>query len=171
MSELELKHIVPYLPYGLEVVEVYRGKLISDAFIVDVVNWNGGNVGGSDASLDSFELERAFHLRDIKPILRPIDSISNREIKELGQVVFNEYIKTSRCAIIASNANCIWLKLGDCCKIKIYLYLENNIIITAQKSGDQTPIGLNTYKWLFEHHFDVFGLIEKGLAIDINTIE
>ena len=23
---------------------------------------------------------------------------------------------------------------------------------------------------LFRHHFDVFGLIEKGLAIDINTL-
>ena len=25
--------------------------------------------------------------------------------------------------------------------------------------------------WLFEYHFDVFGLIEKGLAIDINTLK
>lgn len=24
---------------------------------------------------------------------------------------------------------------------------------------------------LFENHFDVFGLIEKGLAIDLNTIK
>lgn len=24
---------------------------------------------------------------------------------------------------------------------------------------------------LFEHHFDVFGLIEKGLAVDINTLK
>lgn len=29
----------------------------------------------------------------------------------------------------------------------------------------------NDYQFLFEWHFDVFGLIEKGLAIDINTIE
>lgn len=27
------------------------------------------------------------------------------------------------------------------------------------------------YEFLFKHHFDVFGLIEEGLAIDINTIE
>ena len=25
--------------------------------------------------------------------------------------------------------------------------------------------------YLFKHHFDVFGLIEKGLAIDINTLK
>ena len=29
----------------------------------------------------------------------------------------------------------------------------------------------NAYLLLLENHFDVFGLIEKGLAIDINTIE
>ena len=28
----------------------------------------------------------------------------------------------------------------------------------------------NIVSKLFENHFDVFGLIEKGLAIDINTI-
>lgn len=29
----------------------------------------------------------------------------------------------------------------------------------------------NEMQFLLEHHFDVFGLIEKGLAIDINTLE
>ncbi|AGO48387.1 hypothetical protein Phi10:1_gp046 [Cellulophaga phage phi10:1] len=28
----------------------------------------------------------------------------------------------------------------------------------------------NDYQFLLEHHFDIFGLIEKGLAIDINTL-
>ena len=28
----------------------------------------------------------------------------------------------------------------------------------------------NDYEKLFEWHFDIFGLIEKGLAIDINTL-
>jgi hypothetical protein len=33
-----------------------------------------------------------------------------------------------------------------------------------------TQISYLIYEDLFELHFDVFGLIEKGLAIDINTI-
>lgn len=28
-----------------------------------------------------------------------------------------------------------------------------------------------TVQWLISMHFDVFGLIEKGLAVDINSIE
>lgn len=31
-------------------------------------------------------------------------------------------------------------------------------------------ISMNTYLWLLKHHFDVFGLIEKGLAIDKNKL-
>ena len=33
---------------------------------------------------------------------------------------------------------------------------------------EQIPYEL--HEFLFENHFDVFGLIEKGLAIDINTL-
>lgn len=29
----------------------------------------------------------------------------------------------------------------------------------------------NIYVWLFENHYDVFGLIDAGLAIDINTLQ
>jgi hypothetical protein len=37
----------------------------------------------------------------------------------------------------------------------------------------ETPRGLRKYwqtDYLFKHHFDVFGLIEKGLAVDFNTL-
>jgi hypothetical protein len=37
----------------------------------------------------------------------------------------------------------------------------------------ETDADLGYYEWcfLFSEHFDVFGLIEAGLAIDINTLE
>lgn len=35
---------------------------------------------------------------------------------------------------------------------------------------DVTKLGYNKVSLLLEWHFDVFGLIDKGLAIDINTI-
>jgi hypothetical protein len=43
--------------------------------------------------------------------------------------------------------------------------------ITYPKRGDS--INVYSYEFMiycFKNHFDVFGLIEKGLAIDINTI-
>ena len=43
-----------------------------------------------------------------------------------------------------------------------------NSIIEKLKSKE---IELIVYEYLVKNHFDVFGLIEKGLAIDINTIK
>ena len=37
--------------------------------------------------------------------------------------------------------------------------------------NDLGEIRQSTFELLIQHHFDVFGLIEKGLAIDINTIK
>ena len=36
--------------------------------------------------------------------------------------------------------------------------------------NDIGSISLNCYRFLLSLHFDVFGLIEKGLAIDINKV-
>ncbi len=37
--------------------------------------------------------------------------------------------------------------------------------------GCDADLGYYEWCYLFERHFDVFGLIEKGLAIDKNTLE
>ena len=39
------------------------------------------------------------------------------------------------------------------------------------KRRNETFTRLNELNYLFENHFDVYGLIEKGLAIDINTLK
>jgi len=38
------------------------------------------------------------------------------------------------------------------------------------KGKNECYTRLSDIEFLFENHFDVFGLIEKGLAIDINTL-
>lgn len=43
--------------------------------------------------------------------------------------------------------------------------MEFNGCITDPKHGH------DVYVFLFENHFDVFGLLEKSLAIDINTLK
>lgn len=49
---------------------------------------------------------------------------------------------------------------------------ENKIFNREYIIDKETESDLSYYEWcfLFENHFDVFGLIEKGLAIDINTL-
>jgi hypothetical protein len=52
-------------------------------------------------------------------------------------------------------------------------YVTNRNDIAFINTSDKTYLSdiKTVVKFLFENKFDVFGLIEKGLAIDINSIE
>ena len=162
MIKLELKHLAPYLPYKLKVVEWYLGKQIHDEFIVDCVNWDGKNIGGSDATLDSFELERMFNLRDIKPILRPLSSMTKKEMYKLGELIEGE-LNMRGCDMYMSNYGMfqsIMLKRnGD-------IGYTPFIIFDSIGIRGVDYISYDVYEWLFKNHFDIFNLIKNNLAID-----
>ena len=128
--KLELKHLAPYLPYGLQCMAQGEGKQqfelqgISDISYADL-----HEIGRTVCEQYDFE--------DIFPILRPLSDFK----KDL----YSETFKTF---------NLNWQNSEDFCL---------------------TPVSINSVSYelaniLIKIHFDVFGLIEKGLAIDINTI-
>lgn len=63
--------------------------------------------------------------------------------------------------------------------VPIYYILEQwDSLVAGGKPYTQKDLPLNCVYWeywqvdyMFKWHFDVFGLIEKGLAVDINTIK
>jgi hypothetical protein len=82
-----------------------------------------------------------YDYRDVRPILRPLSDL-------------------------ATNNEVLDLLYKECQGI------DENIDYWCEFKGDMTntSISFRASQILFKHHFDVFGLIEKGLAIDINTI-
>ena len=118
--KLELKHLAPYLPYGLMCQ-------LTDQSKIKVAKLCGAYTDNSYAFFDTVESEHGYS--KIKPILRPLADLDN-----------DEY--------------------------------ENRIFNRDYIIDKETDSELGYYEWcyLFENHFDVFGLIEKGLAIDINTL-
>ena len=81
---------------------------------------------------------------DFKPILRPLSDLTQNElIQELGTTIGHlDWITIERDHWIRFYSHEYWLN----------------------------DIPYVMYKYLIKNHFDVFGLIKKGLAIDINTI-
>lgn len=133
--ELELKHLVPYLPYGLKLQYVVRDKL-EQTGIMKSVSHNEDETHPTRVSISAMYNEE--HIWMFKPILRPLSDIDN-VIPMYGE----KGIPSEE-----MDANCLkWLRLGDIAEIRY-----------------------STFDFLIEHHFDVFGLIDKGLAIDINTL-
>lgn len=98
------------------------------------------------ADINEFEItiKEVFINSAYKPILRPLSDLT-KEIQVNGEKFvpidkINEYDETAMSYSLSFYIDCT-------------LRLPYYVI-----------------KYLFEWHFDVFGLIEKGLAIDINTL-
>lgn len=112
--KLELKHLAPYLPYG---VNMYYESEAGDW----IESW--------ELNIDKVRYALEFNN---KPILRPLSDLSKGEF----------------CSIIPQSIKLEIIKLNTC-----------------------HWVSYHNIKYLLEHHFDVFGLIPQGLAIDINTIK
>ena len=122
--KLELKHLVPYLPYGLKIWNIDMG-VDFDLTIQE-----------EDEGID---IESILYCKsNWKLILRPLSDLTDR----INPIQHHTYLD-------GLNHNSIE-KIQDLI-MKGILYLED-------------------YNYLIEYHFDVFGLIEQGLAIDINTL-
>lgn len=139
LPKLELKHLAPYLAYGLfigqprlGVIEKYLLRGVKDLGTDIIVFIDDSRHGGYMSS----------YIAGVKPLLRNLSDLT-KEIEVNGKmfVPFNSLSPKLRYEIEFGNISFDYkdIKVSDCEKL---------------------------YEW----HFDVFGLIEKGLAIDINTI-
>ncbi len=160
--KLELKHLAPYLPYGLEC-------WVKD-YPLDIGDKPTNNIHTLNALYNTDEPECVFHdlvescqgFKEIKPVLRPLSDITN-EIEKIRELFFktDETISggTSFTETLVYKDNKFQIKVED------YYWTGDNIKVYYKDIGD-----FKIYQYLFSHHFDVFGLIEKGLAINKNEI-
>lgn len=129
--KLELKHLAPYLPYGLKILDNIRG---------------GNHINDDTYLLEPKNIHRCltFASENEKPILRPLSDLT-KEIEHNGEkfvpIEYNAF-KGSKVSIIDFIS-----------KYRHYKSMKYGII-----------------ERLFEWHFDVFELIEKDLAVNINTL-
>lgn len=145
--KLELKHLTPYLPYGLKAEMInYKKDYVGKQYdkIIGIHGWSKNKDwccltdGGSKPSLN-----------DIKPILRPLSDLTN-DIEVNGE----KFVP-----IVNLNTQGYNMDFDD--EFTFEDFIKSNILNNSYGFID------SLIKW----HFDVFGLIENGLAIDINTLE
>ena len=89
-------------------------------------------------------------IKDIKPILRPLSDLF--KTKENGKCMFDLYL-------LYNHSN---------------IYFERAFISDLKEIVKENKLLLIPYSlilFLAKNHFDIFGLIESGLAIDKNTNE
>lgn len=147
MEKIELKHLAPYLPYGLKArisIPFFDNKTIVE--IVGLSENHAELVGIRKTATEHFEFN------DIKPILRPLSDLTKEIEVNNEKFVPIEYLyKNIDCD---AEYDFIWVIEDDISSV------SDKIIFAPYSIMEK----------LFEWHFDVFGLIEKGLAIDFNTL-
>ena len=130
--KLELKHLAPYLPYGLKVSSLHT--LNAETGI--------GNINHIVKAVNQGK-------KQYKPRLRPLSDLNTKIYFKGNFIIPIEYIK--------NNFECFNFDYDD-------------TFILSEDSVNYKYLPFMIICKLFEWHFDVFGLIEKGLAIDINDV-
>ena len=147
---LELKHLASYLPYKVRFISSMDKPFdrygVQPIWTLDGVNKLFGNycllTEGDLKDLD------AYTISSCKLVLRPLSDLT-KEIEHNGErFVPGEYISGRYNTHVGE-----WF----------YLFKRDVLDI-----NDAPQV---VFKKLLEWHFDVFGLIDKGLAIDINNVE
>lgn len=139
IEKLELKHLAPYLPYGLKALGKYPNgdPLISDITVDNIMSFVDGDI-------------------DRKPILRPLTDLN----KEIPHPVTGDVFEVIEF-------------LDD--EFAHHLHEEDSYEDHFKQAVEEET-GLLDFSYgvidrLHEWHFDTFGLIDAGLAVDINTLE
>lgn len=148
MKKLTLEHLAPYLPYDIELAFVLRdeiryvGKITS---LLDIQEYDDIKIkiGYNDAE----------HIWMFKPILHPLSDLT-KEIEHNGE----KFVPVD-----------IFFPYSDYDKI-----FDRKVDITSLELAGSINFKYSPYfilNNLFKWHFDVFGLIDAGLAVDENTLE
>lgn len=170
-SKLELKHLSVYLPYGLKVQLSDEGRFNLDNEYPNEHQFKSGlitefTISDGESIYGEFKVSDRYYfsfneLSEIKPLLRPLSSLT-KEINWGNQT----YTITDL------------FEIGDDGGF-IYEYDHGNIKLISQLKTiaeynyhhDINYLPYPVVQVLIEHHFDVFGLIDRGLALPIDGKE
>ena len=145
--KLELKHLAPYLPYGLKLRQETLGNFTSDDNIIKIEKLTLNSVGMC--------LEKRYRQVSCKPILRPMS-----DLDRYGLAGEDDY----------SLLTVLNKKLPKEYNIDRDLDFEIENLSYSNNQYLSARHAFVVYDFLIENHFDVFGLIDTGLAIDINSV-
>lgn len=150
--KLELKHLAPYLPYKLGVASGDEYDSILNNIGVmgthyDVYAPNNYTIYQLCKCEDGVFKYMGVRPIQVKPILRPLSSMTVEEVEELNSLI-DDSVK-----VVVSSGN--------------WVYIES----ASSDPWDGSPtLSLDSIniinEYLFKNHFDVFNLIENNLAID-----
>lgn len=169
--ELELKHFAPYLPYGL------KWKFDGEDFTHDIVGLDITNRGVKLVS--PYNDYGDCEISSGKPLLLPMSSLYTEmedgkvPIVELFLLTCRNKSEFTKDEIIHQSLNDGQAIIAHYKKRELLGFELNTRSFFGAHEGKPCSVAnqLYLFTYLFENHFDVFGLIDKGLALDKTKIK
>ena len=151
MDKLELKHLAPYLPYGLN---------------YQATNQMNGESYISEIEIHDYNLH--YYSQDFKPILRPLSDLTKNVFDNTEDVLG---VPMRRIALSASKGKTDVFHEALPLEFYVEWYDKNNVSKSINLNYQCKYADWWVMEYLFGWHFDVFGLIEKGLAISVHDVK
>ena len=146
MEKLTIENLAPYLPYNLRMWDVENERQYIPELIGIVDNEK------IRVTLPRFPSVTLFEINALKPILFPLSSLNKKKLIPIGLLIrdIEKYKATYKDNVFAIEDAKDWIRGG----MKPVLSLHQCCLILD---------------YLFSIKADVFGLIEKGLAIPVTN--
>lgn len=161
-QQLTIEHLAPYLPYKLKM------KFEGEDFEHELVGLDITEYGLKLISV--YEDYGTAPLDSAKPILRPLSDLT-KEIEHNGERFYP----------IGKLHNSSYRRLGTKCKGQYEVNEMISGVLTTKKSSFSQGVAIdikrpdNNKQWIINYllkwHFDVFGLLDKNLAINLNEVK
>ena len=172
-KELTLEHLAPYLPYRLKFYckHTKESWVKKEYSIYTIVGLKGkdncdllllSSVGvpmwyGSESLKDSFEIS--------KPILRPLSDLKK---EEYSLKIKSWFISDGEVQLSIYQNTKVWTLTAT---YKLSGETFTDIVVNSDIRRGIFNTDYSIVVNLLKNHFDVFDLIDQGLAIDINTLK
>lgn len=167
MEKLQINHIAPYLPYGLK-CQIDLGQ--NEIIVTD--SW--GLKTGSDYPASYYNEGKRYGLMlsQIKPLLHPLSDLYKEIDGKVGIVDLAKISADFKWKLGRFYCDGEYIDVAEC-RYGVFLYNKSNRVFelcNIYGLCGVAPNQLDLFTYLFQHHYDVFSLIDKGLAIDLNSI-
>lgn len=188
MEKLQIKHTAPYLPYGLKCQ--CRDLGILELTSISTINkdyqcWFESALDYANRDFNYNILSQngqcgiGFNLDKVKPVLKPLSDLYKEidgkvGIVDLAKMHDPDFDDTEDVTVTPLTG---WSTMGHVdywnndgieCRFGWFNSFQAGYINPTRHRFVSNQLDLFTY--LFQHHYDVYSLIDKGLAIDLNSI-
>lgn len=154
--KIELKHLAPYLPYGLTGLHFDDERSIKSVVTIELL------LIPDELTVINSDYEYDINLIDFRPLLLPLSELTHEQLNQIIKHLFK-------------NSRGIKPRLTDIeCKkgfITFYDYTTSMRYTAVKPGGDKLPVlnmsnHFSDYDIFFELHIDMFNLIPAGLALN-----